>query len=57
MINDLIAAAEQELAVRRRAAMSLKGIPAQQNQTAIARLYDRLVALNIDRYETTGRVQ
>lgn len=54
---DNIQAAEKELAMRQAATQHLTGIPAQQNQTAIARLYDRLVDLHIRRYEATGRTQ
>jgi hypothetical protein len=37
----------KELTMRERVAAHLRGIPAQQNTTQIARLYDELVAVNI----------
>jgi hypothetical protein len=46
-----IAAAEKELIMREAAAKHLRGIPAQQNATAIERLCDRLTALHIDHLE------
>jgi hypothetical protein len=41
------AALYKELVMRERVATHLRGIPAQQNTTEIARLYDELVAVNI----------
>jgi len=46
-----IVVAEMELVVREAAAAHLAGIPAIQNATAIAQLYDRLNHLHLARIE------
>lgn len=46
-----IAAGEKELDMRERAVVYLSGVPAQQNLTAIARLYDELNRLHIEEIE------
>lgn len=50
-VAQAIASAERELVVREQAAGHLRGIPKQQNATTIARLYDRLNALHLQRIE------
>lgn len=47
-----IAAAEKELVVREAAAKHLRGIPARQNASSIATLYDTLTDLHIRRIES-----
>lgn len=49
-----IQSAEKELAMREAAAKHLRGIPAQQNATAMERLCDLLTDLNIERIEAEG---
>jgi hypothetical protein len=46
-----IATLTKELQMREAAAAHLRGIPARQNASAIASLYDRLNALHIARLE------
>lgn len=50
-LDKKIAALETELTHRERALRHLGGIPRKQNETAIARLYDVLTDLNIQRLE------
>lgn len=50
-IEQQISVLEAELRVRAAAVMHLKGIPARQNSTEIAKLYDVLVDLNIRKIE------
>lgn len=54
-LNFKIEEATHELNVREAAAAHLQGIPARQNAAAIARLYDRLNHLHIERIERTER--
>lgn len=54
-LNFKIEEATHELNVREAAACHLTGIPARQNAASIARLYDRLNHLHIERIERDQR--
>ena len=50
-MTNTIAQMEKELTMRQAAAAHLGGIPKQQNQTAIDRLYDDLCNAHIAKFE------